>query len=212
MGPANVLVVGESDLAAGVDCAGVLADLGSTCDAEHVVDMAAAYDYLANREQAVELVILCESRRGQYSSSAIDALRTAAPLVRFWRRAGKLARGRTTQRTATRRMHQHVLASMARARRTHAGRWRWRCRVAVAADNFGRRTNTGGVRRTDRTALGHGRRVRRPLRVGSGTGRRVPIGRLRLGDRQRQRVLACRQRSRDFVGHVTGGHERAIGC
>jgi CheY-like chemotaxis protein len=93
MGPANVLVVGESDLAAGVDCAGVLADLGSTCDAEHVVDVAAAYDHLANREQAVELVILCESRRGQYSSSAIDALRTAAPLVRFWRVLGSWHEG-----------------------------------------------------------------------------------------------------------------------
>ncbi|MEX2111844.1 MAG: hypothetical protein WD845_01580 [Pirellulales bacterium] len=93
MSKPSVLLLGSSDVGAGVDCESVANQLASVARVEHVADVAAAGTYLKGTSPDVELIVLCESRRGQYSSAAVDELRRLAPLARFWRVLGSWHEG-----------------------------------------------------------------------------------------------------------------------
>jgi hypothetical protein len=68
-------------------------------DSTHVLEAA---DLPSARAQlaagGVELVVLCQSRPGEFSAAEIEALRRCAPLARFWRHLGSWCEGE--QRTA----------------------------------------------------------------------------------------------------------------
>jgi CheY-like chemotaxis protein len=98
MSQPTVLVVGSSDLAAGVDCVVAVDSLSSGAIVRRVDGMSAAVEYLSDGSSLCDsprcdLIVLCESRRGQFSTEAIDGLRRLSPLARIWRLVGSWHEG-----------------------------------------------------------------------------------------------------------------------
>jgi len=77
----SVLLIGDSrwDL--------VRSALGSfsQCDVRQVQDLAEAATFVTNQGFFPELVVLVQSRPGEFSSAQLDALRAHVPLARIWR-------------------------------------------------------------------------------------------------------------------------------
>ncbi len=93
MSQPTVLVVGASDPGSGVDCAVAVDSLATRAIVQRVDDVRAAAEYLGDRTTHCDLIVLCESRRGQLSTAAIDGLRRLAPLARLWRLVGSWHEG-----------------------------------------------------------------------------------------------------------------------
>ncbi len=93
MAPSAALVIGSSDPPTGIDCATIAEALADLAIVSCVPNVPAAAEHLGATAAHCDLIVLCESRRGQFSAEAIDGLRRLAPLARIWRVLGSWHEG-----------------------------------------------------------------------------------------------------------------------
>jgi CheY-like chemotaxis protein len=91
MQPTSVLVVGSQNETGRQ--AIIPAGLSAPVDVRHVADLGAAEALLGQPDLAAELLVLVQSRPGQWSATAIDALRRASPLAQVCRVLGSWCEG-----------------------------------------------------------------------------------------------------------------------
>ena len=83
----------------------------STFDRRRILNAAARM--LARGGDPPELIVLVQSRPGEFSAAEIDDLRRLAPLARVRRLLGTWCEGEARRRPAAERLHEHLLAPMA---------------------------------------------------------------------------------------------------
>jgi hypothetical protein len=93
MNDLSVLLVGEVDEASGFGVDAAREQIECFARVEQVDDLSEAAARLADANRPIHLLVLAESRPGQFSSKKIDELRRAAPLVRVWRLLGGWCEG-----------------------------------------------------------------------------------------------------------------------
>ena len=86
----SVLLVGMPDDDGLADRAAAVAE---SARVERVADLPAAEILLADTDTAIDLIVLAESRPGQFSAASIDRARRLAPLARVWRILGSWCEG-----------------------------------------------------------------------------------------------------------------------
>jgi CheY-like chemotaxis protein len=86
-------MIGLCVLAVGANDETRLVDFAGSARIVRVPDLQAAAAHLADGSPAVDLIVCVQSRPGEFSDAAIDALRRLAPLARVWRLLGSWCEG-----------------------------------------------------------------------------------------------------------------------